>query len=55
MVSWERQTERGMASPRTAGLVVERYGDAEEWVPREGGRDRERSETAAVVVDNAEM
>ncbi|KAH6721658.1 hypothetical protein BKA61DRAFT_538299 [Leptodontidium sp. MPI-SDFR-AT-0119] len=33
MVSYERQLERGFANPGSAGLVVERWGDAREWVP----------------------
>ena len=41
MVSYERQLERGMKNPGSAGLVVERFGDADVWVPRsfsvEGG------------------
>ncbi|KAH7395433.1 hypothetical protein BKA64DRAFT_577322 [Cadophora sp. MPI-SDFR-AT-0126] len=37
MVSYERQLERGMKNPGSAGLVVERWGDAREWVlTREG-------------------
>ena len=41
MVSYERQLERGMKNPGSAGLVVERFGDADVWVMRsfsvEGG------------------
>ena len=41
MVSYERQLERGMKNPGSARLVVERFGDADVWVPRsfsvEGG------------------
>lgn len=33
-VSFEKQLERGMKRPGMAGLVVERFGDAEEWKPR---------------------
>ena len=33
-VSYERQLERGFANPGSAGLVVERFGDAEPWVPK---------------------
>lgn len=33
MVSYERQLERGMKNPGSAGLVIERFGDAREWVP----------------------
>ncbi|MCJ1477931.1 hypothetical protein MMC13_006605 [Lambiella insularis] len=33
-VSYERQLERGMQNPGSAGLVVEKFGDAEPWVSR---------------------
>lgn len=33
MVSYERQLEKGMKNPGSAGLVIERFGDAMEWVP----------------------
>ena len=33
-VSFEKQLERGMKRPGMAGLVVERFGDAEEWKPK---------------------
>ncbi|KAL2071974.1 hypothetical protein VTL71DRAFT_11317 [Oculimacula yallundae] len=33
MVSYERQLERGFKNPGSAGLVVERWGDARAWVP----------------------
>ena len=36
-VSYERQLERGFANPGSAGLVIEKFGDAEPWVPRERG------------------
>ncbi|KAK0106178.1 hypothetical protein ONS96_003824 [Cadophora gregata f. sp. sojae] len=37
MVSYERQLERGVKNPGSAGFVLERFGDAREWVPtREG-------------------
>lgn len=32
-VSYERQLERGFANPGSAGLVVEKLGDADPWVP----------------------
>ncbi|MCJ1282478.1 hypothetical protein MMC26_001801 [Xylographa opegraphella] len=32
-VSYERQLEAGYESPGSAGLVVERWGDADEWKP----------------------
>lgn len=33
-VSYERQLERGFKDPGSAGLVVERFGDAYPWVPK---------------------
>lgn len=32
-VSYERQLERGFPNPGSAGLTVERWGDADEWQP----------------------
>ena len=32
-VSYERQLERGFTNPGSAGLVVEKFGDADPWVP----------------------
>lgn len=32
-VSYERQLERGMKSPGSAGLTAEKFGDAEKWTP----------------------
>ncbi|KAF7194141.1 hypothetical protein HII31_04497 [Pseudocercospora fuligena] len=32
-VSYERQVERGMRRPGSAGLTTDRFGDEEEWVP----------------------
>ena len=32
-LSYERQLEAGMKKPGSAGLVVEKLGDADEWVP----------------------
>lgn len=34
VVSCEKQMARGMKRPGSAGLVVERWGHADEWVPR---------------------
>lgn len=34
-VSYQRQKDRGFKNPGNAGLVPERIGDAEPWVPRE--------------------
>ena len=34
LLSYERQLERGMESPGSAGLVAERIGDASAWAPR---------------------
>ncbi|KAG5297397.1 DUF2306 superfamily domain-containing protein [Histoplasma ohiense] len=33
MVSYERQKEAGYANPGSAGLVVQKFGDAEPWAP----------------------
>ncbi|PGH28480.1 hypothetical protein GX50_08781 [[Emmonsia] crescens] len=39
MVSYERQKEAGYANPGSVGLVVEKFGDAEPWIPSvEAGR-----------------
>jgi hypothetical protein len=35
MVSYERQLESGMNNPGSAGFVIERVGDADEWKPLE--------------------
>ena len=32
-VSYERQLERGMKNPGSAGLTADRFGDAEKWTP----------------------
>ena len=32
-VRYERQMERGMKNPGSAGLTADRIGDAEEWTP----------------------
>ena len=32
-VSWELQVERGSSRPGSAGLTVDRFGDAEKWTP----------------------
>lgn len=37
-VSYEKQLEKGYKNPGSAGLVVERFGDAEPWV---GKSDRD--------------
>ncbi|KLJ09225.1 hypothetical protein EMPG_15346 [Blastomyces silverae] len=33
MVSYERQKQAGYANPGNAGLVVQKFGDAEPWAP----------------------
>ncbi len=33
MVSYEKQLEAGMSNPGSAGLVVEKFGDADDWKP----------------------
>lgn len=32
-VSYQRQLEAGMKNPGRAGLTVDRFGDAEKWIP----------------------
>ena len=34
-VSYQRQKEKGFKNPGSAGLVAQRIGDAEPWMPRE--------------------
>ncbi|KAF2649820.1 hypothetical protein K491DRAFT_610042 [Lophiostoma macrostomum CBS 122681] len=36
-VSYQRQLEAGMSNPGSAGLVVQKYGDAEPWIYKEEG------------------
>jgi hypothetical protein len=38
-VSYQRQLEAGMKNPGSAGLVVQKFGDAEPWVYREEGME----------------
>jgi hypothetical protein len=49
-VSYERQLARGFKRPGYAGLVAERFGDAEPFVPRvlKDGEDPEASERKLV-------
>jgi uncharacterized membrane protein len=42
-VSYERQLEAGAKNPGSAGLVVERFGDAEPWVPLQRSEERTKS------------
>ncbi len=51
MVSYERQLERGMKDPGSAGLVVERFGDADVWVPRSFSVEGGESEVSKQVVE----
>jgi uncharacterized membrane protein len=44
MVSYQRQLERGWKNPGSAGLVIEKFGDADPWVPKE----RAEVETASL-------
>lgn len=44
-VSYERQMERGFRNPGNAGLVIEKFGDADPWVPQR----KKQSEITAVV------
>ena len=37
MLSYERQLEAGMSNPGSAGLVAEKFGDAEKWEPARRG------------------
>ncbi len=34
-VSYQRQLEAGMRNPGSAGLTVDRFGDADKWVPKD--------------------
>jgi hypothetical protein len=34
-VSYQKQKEKGFKNPGSAGLVAQRIGDAEPWIPRE--------------------
>ena len=40
-LSYEKQLEKGFSNPGSSGLVVERFGDADSWMPktRAGGGD----------------
>ena len=42
-VSYERQMERGMKDAGSAGLVVEKFGDAEPWRREKEGMERQDS------------
>ena len=33
VISYEKQLEAGYANPGSAGLTVDRWGDAEKWTP----------------------
>jgi hypothetical protein len=37
-VSYEKQLEAGMKNPGSAGLTVERFGDADPWISNETRR-----------------
>ena len=46
-VSYERQLERGLTPVGRAGMTVDRWGDAERWVPKgkaEGGGSESEGE-----------
>lgn len=49
-VSYERQVERGFSHPGSAGLTVDRLGDAERWTPPAS----EEGTKAKKVVDDSE-
>ena len=49
-VSYERQLERGFANPGSAGLVLEKFGDAEPWAPKE---TKERPKPVVVLSDSS--
>ncbi len=51
VVSALRQRERGYKVPGSAGLVVERWGDAEPWVWKGGREGSGRSSEEVVVVE----
>ncbi|KAL1648404.1 hypothetical protein SLS58_002157 [Diplodia intermedia] len=51
-VSYQRQLEAGMKNPGSAGLTVERLGDAEPWVPKcvaEKQEEKERQLSSGTV------
>lgn len=45
-VSYKRQLERGFKNPGCAGITVERFGDAEPWVPSESLVEETKNEMA---------
>ena len=54
LLIYERQLERGMESPWSAGLVVERIGDADAWAPRclsKSSVGTEEVEASSMVVE----
>ena len=52
-VSYERQLERGYANPGSAGLVLEKFGDAEPWVPKGAKASKERPRPVAITSDSS--
>jgi hypothetical protein len=36
-VSYDKQLEAGMKNPGSAGLTIERFGDADPWISKETG------------------
>ena len=54
-VSYERQLERGFSHPGSAGLTVDRLGDAEKWTPRNTGAERLRPETPKEPEEPAQL
>ena len=48
MVSYERQLEAGYKNPGSAGLTVDRFGDAPKWQPSKGG---DTAEVGSVMSD----
>ncbi|TLD21982.1 hypothetical protein PspLS_07997 [Pyricularia sp. CBS 133598] len=52
-VSYQRQLEAGMKDPGRAGLTVDRFGDAEKWIPesqrRVGGEQNVKNDSDAAL------
>lgn len=46
--SYKRQLAAGMMNPGRAGLTADRFGDADEWVPK----DESKYETAQELAEN---
>jgi uncharacterized membrane protein len=51
-VSYHRQLELGMKNPGSAGLVVEKFGDADPWVPAPAAETAPKSVVSSEVDDD---